>query len=717
MSASTREGGGRTLRRIGRLVRKEVSTILRDRRTIITLVLMPLLLYPLLSIVFRGFLLASSLEVPKEPTYRVNFYSLAEVDAFRAQVQQGERLLARRPQAPGARPWKQLAWEMNTYSSEDTKAALLGGHVDLAIRVPGLARGPEAAPARAASYACEIVYVENSARSREIKEYVERCLAAANNDLAAHLLRVHAPGSFLLDPRPEALAQPESKEKVSLSVLVPLILILMTITGAVYPAIDLTAGERERGTLEILVAAPIPRLGLLFSKYLSVVTVAVLTGVVNLVAMTATLLLTPGLGQLVFGASGLSAVAVVQVFFLLLLFAAFFSAVLLTVTSFARSFKEAQAYLIPLMLVSLAPGIVSLFPGVRLDGPRVVVPLLNIVLLTRDVFLGEAQVGTAALVVLTTLVYAAAAIALAARIFGAEAVLYNEQAAWSDLVRRPPLARATPTVSSALLCLALMFPTSFVVVGVLGTSVDLPEGPKMAWRLLANLLLFCCFPLAVAWLRRVQPATAFRLTHPGIRGWVAAVLFGLCLWPFAPVLNEGLKALHLDTLSKLASAAVQGQFERWRGLSVVALVLCQAVAPAVLEELFFRGYLFSALWAAGTARTAIVGSALFFGLFHLIGAQVLVVEWGVTSTLLGLLLGWLSWRTGSVVPGMILHALHNSCLLLLAYYEPVLVREGWIAQGQETVPVLWLVVAGIGCVLAAAWMALACRGKPEAPPA
>ena len=138
---------------------------------------------------------------------------------------------------------------------------------------------------------------------------------------------------------------------------------------------------------------------------------------------------------------------------------------------------------------------------------------------------------------------------------------------------------------------------------------------------------------------------------------------------------------------------VEIQFEEWRAhLHVAAVVLGYAVAPAVLEELFFRGFLFSALRNAGTPRTAIVGSALFFGVFHLIG-QVVSVEAGVVSTLLGLLLGWLSWRTGTIVPGMILHALHNSCLVLLAYYKPVLIEEGWFDPGQPRVPVAVLLVA------------------------
>src|SRR5262249_57035274 len=122
----------------------------------------------------------------------------------------------------------------------------------------------------------------------------------------------------------------------------------------------------------------------LFAKYIAVLTVAVLTALVNLGAMAVTLHVS-GVGQVVFGA-GLTPLLLVQVLALLLLFAAFFSALLLALTSFARSFKEAQAYLIPLMLLSLLPGMLALLPGMELGGPLAIVPLLNIVLLARDLF-------------------------------------------------------------------------------------------------------------------------------------------------------------------------------------------------------------------------------------------------------------------------------------------------------------------------------------------
>ena len=245
--------------------------------------------------------------------------------------------------------------------------------------------------------------------------------------------------------------------------MIPLILILMTITGGVYPAIDLTAGERERGTLEILMAAPVPRLSLLFAKYVAVLTVALLTALVNLSTMMVTLVVS-GLGPIVFR-NGLTLEVLLSILALLVLFAGFFSAVLLALCSFARSFKEAQAYLIPLMLVSMGPGMLSLMPGIKLQGFLIIAPLINIVLLARDVLQGEANVLAASAVILSTSLYALAALALAARLFGAEAVLFTDQGTWADLWRRPAKASARATPAAALFCLALLFPAYFCDYG------------------------------------------------------------------------------------------------------------------------------------------------------------------------------------------------------------------------------------------------------------
>jgi ABC-2 type transport system permease protein/sodium transport system permease protein len=512
---------------------------------------------------------------------------------------------------------------------------------------------------------CKCLTLENSTPSSKMLRYFEERLARANaRSLEAVLRAVGDPASVRTEHVVLKEKHPEERPSfgtISMAALVPLILILMTITGAVYPAIDLTAGERERGTLEILVAAPIPRMGLLLAKYVSVLTVAVLTALVNLVMMTGTLLVT-GLGPILFGEERLSALLVVEVFGLLLLFATFFSAVLLTLTSFARSFKEAQSYLVPLMLVSLAPGIIGMLPGLELSGLLSVTPLLNIVLLARDLFEGRA-VPWAFVVVLSTFLYALAALAGAARIFGGEGVLYSEQTNWSDLFRRPAQPQSAATVTSALFCVALLFPLYFIAHFTVGRVEDLEL--RMGLTSLAAVFLFVVWPLLWGAFGRVQPLPGFQADRAAWRTYPGAILLGLCLWPFAAELTVLLREVGVQTLGPEHLAQVQEELQKWRQFSPAVIVLVYAVVPAVCEEFFFRGHLFSALRARIGPLGTVGVTAFLFGFFHLISG----VERFAPTALLGLVLGWICWRSRSIFPGIIVHACHNGFLVWLAYSQ------------------------------------------------
>ncbi len=714
-----------SLARLGRLVRKELSEILRDRRTIITLFLMPLLLYPLLSVAFQQFFLASAgqLDRKRGPEFRFGFATdeqgaaFARILAFAGRQEKASSApkIGAKESAPSLPRWK-------GYLAKDLEQSLREGTIDLAIRLPKetveLALEHQE-PSRDLTFACEVKYLKGTPLAQAALVYVERRFAAANN--RALEARLNLPGwqdpviLFLLART--ALEQPGGDSLVSLAALVPLILILMTITGAVYPAIDLTAGERERGTLEILVAAPVPRLGLLFAKYVTVVTISVLTALVNLVTMMFTLVFS-GLAPVVFGDKGLSPLLLIQLFGLLLLFAAFFSALLLSLTSFARSFKEAQAYLIPLMLASLGPGLIGMMPGLELEGPLAAVPLVNIVLLARDLVQGGADPGWATIVVLTTLAYAAAAIALAARIFGAEGVLYNEQTGWSDLLRRPTEARPTATVASAFWCLALMIPLHFALQGIFRLLFARAEGDppaSTAHRLgqfaaltVISLLLFVVLPGISAYLGRVRLGTGFGLKKAPLAGYVGGLVLGLSLWPLVFQILNWLLADKVEQLQKVFGSALEGLGrDRQTLLPIMIGVL---VIQALVEELFFRGYLFAALrerfqplGPRNQAWGTIGLSALLFGLFHVILEPTFGLERLLPSTLLGLVLGWVCWTTGSVVPSMLLHACHNALLNVLPLFSE-------IANGLENKPWPWL--AG-GTVASCMGMALVWLGQKK----
>jgi sodium transport system permease protein len=687
------------LARILRMARKELREILRDRRTIITLIAMPILLYPLMFVVFLQFApLASKVTSESGPKYRIGMMTRAEEDTFQNRLEIGKRALRRgngknvepamatkktrrfpehELQRDPNRPEPRNNEERSDLLAEMTQW-LYDGRIDLIVVIPNLdsvGAAPRNPPATDRWLPCRIISVSNSPTAREAIAYVETLLTAANEDNLKARLNVPGvtPRITMLTPELVTLEAIGSDGLISLAALVPLVLILMTITGAVYPAIDLTAGERERGTLEILVAAPVPRFELLAAKYISVVTVAVLNAIVNLVCMTITVKFSDVSG-LVAGLEGLTALLLVQIFALLLLFAAFFSAVLLCLTSFARSFKEAQAYLIPLMLASLGPGIMAMMPGLKLEGVLSVLPLVNIVLMARDLFEGGVDPVNGTIVVLTTLLYALAALALAARVFGAESVLYSEQSSWSDLLRRPDEPQKAASIPAMLWCLAVMVPIQFSLFALVRGVGAIPPLLNISLNLALNLLLFGLLPALFVFLGRVEIRTGLGLSMPRPAAVIAGLLLGASLWPLELwLLEQSVDAKMLEERFGLAADSLKQARESvgW-GMAIVGIV------PAILEEIFFRGLLFNALKARCGAWVTIGVSSLLFGATHVVLGGALGLERLVPSMLLGLILGTVCWHSGSLWPSMIQHVCHNAILLVGAPKE---IPWPWLAGG------------------------------------
>ncbi len=696
------------LGRLWRLTRKELSESLRDRRTLATLVLMPILLYPLLAIAFMQLYQSSHLE-QAAPIYRIGCVSKQEAVSLMHWWSTGRDHLVRRHMTPATTSRQssgghlQPMPDLQFFVPADLDRAVSSGLIDVGVRLRPPGRF-EANPAKPLRVECDLFYREDSAKARDAVHHLEILTADANASLIGRGLRLVGIRQRGDPVQIHAQALPDLTSKRSMMpVLVPLILILMTMTGAVYPAIDLTAGERERGTLEILVAAPVPRMLVLLAKYAAVFTVAMLTAIVNLGSMTLTLRAT-GLQQALFQ-THIGIVVLLEIFALLLLFAAFFSAVVLTLTSFARSFKEAQAYLIPLMLLSLTPGVMALMPDLELNGPLAVVPLINIVLLARDLLAGSASLTAAAVVVATTLLYALAAVSLAARFFGAEAVLSSDVSGWSDLFRRPTTPQPTAEPTSALLCLALMFPVFFLSMISMGRFVEDHPSAGLGLSALVSVVLFIGFPLVFAWLGRVRLTPALRLRIPSWQTCAAAALLGVCLWPLTHELILLMRQAGVGGISREFQERVKTMLLLWREQSPVLILAVIALLPAVVEELFFRGFLFSALLGNGEQPgRAVVLSAALFAAFHLLVGTIPTVERFLPSFLLGVVLAWLCLASGSVVPGMILHALHNGLLVLMGYYQPQLIERDWLSPADARLPVWLLAAASVGVVLGLGWV-------------
>jgi sodium transport system permease protein len=699
---------------LGRLAMKELRETLRDRRTIVTLLLMPLIVYPLLSLAFHRFLVLYF--EPETPAIRIGFASQDDLESFRMRILRGDQILSEAKEAEESSnedsddetrtgipsflgsgsqeladfpALKDLPLEGNIF--EDLEEELRRGRIDIGVETVE----------RDGVTTYQLFYHQGLPNSQRALRFAVERLRAVNESYGREALRrIGQPGYPA-----EFAKQPISAGAVggiSLAIVLPLILVLMTITGAVYPAIDLTAGERERGTLEALLASPVSRLGLLMAKYIAVVVVAQLTAIVNLFAMIMTVTIT-GLAPHLFPGGELSIIVILQVLGLLFLFAAFFSAVLLVLTSMARSFKEAQAYLIPIMMMSISPALVSLVPDVKLAS-WFHVPLLNMVLFARDLIEGTADPRYGALTVATTLIYTATAAAIAARLFGTDTVLYGSQSSWKDMFRRPPRPVDGPSFSAAMGALAVLFPAFFVTSGLL-SFLKLPTDTTLVVSGIATLFLFALFPVGYCAAYRIRLDKTFPLS-PHWAGILVAAIWGMSAWMFAHEILVVSDKYNMVMLDPEKFAAIEELLAKWRTLPLMLVLLSLAVAPGFCEEIVFRGMLFRGLEREFSPKAAWIWSSLLFGAFHMVSGNALTIERFLPSVLLGFFLGGLRMRTGSLLPGMFMHVLSNGLLLCAAYYRDELMEAGWGMTESEHLPATWLVGATVAVVLGAGILAM-----------
>ncbi len=690
------------------LITKELRETLRDRRTIITLLAMPILLYPMLGLGFR--FLAVQEFAQTNPEIRLGFATEQEAVWLRGVLERGDQLLeADSDSDPQAKVSPAVQYMMlENPDKAGLRNNVASGQADLGVRVRWKEKRLEQT-----SLDADVTFIRkaNSQFSQDAAAYVEERLQALELETLSQ--RVRQIDADFKPPIRQSTEWIEGEESSSAILgLLPLVLLLMTVTGGVYPAIDLTAGERERDTMETLMAMPIPKFRILLAKFVAVLTVTLMTGVMNLAAMTATVFAL-SLESTLFGEQGLTLVLGGQLFWVLFVFAVFYSAVLLVLTSSAKSFKEAQAYLIPLLLVSLTPGLVIFLPGWKLDQTTSIVPVINMLLLARGLFEGTATLLPAAVATVSTLLYSVGALALAARVFGADAVAVGSRGGWNDLWQRPESPQTRPECATVLVTMAALFPAFFVASGLLGRFA----GTSMIVRLISSgfltATLFAAVPIFVMIWRRVRLSSGLGIHGASPLAWIGAVFLGLSCWSWVFELVVSLQSWTLNSLDETKRQQVETLLQAWRAIPLPIVVFCLGILPGVCEEVFFRGFLMSGIRTQASGRVSILAAAVAFGVFHIVLAGGAAPERLLPSTLMGVILGWVAWSSGSILPSILMHCIHNSTLLTIASFRDELTGWGLGTVEQSHLPTTWLIGSlsgtALGCLLV--WLGSRARGS------
>jgi sodium transport system permease protein len=401
-----------SLRNIGIVYRKELIDSLRDRRTLISMIVVPLLVMPLLTIGL-GVLSIALVGVAMREVPRVMVVGGKDSPGVLAELNKMKDL-----EIVPAKP--DYAEEI---SSKKIRAA---------VEIPA---GFEARLAAGESSTVKIYMYEGELKSGFGADRLQRFFSK----LRDRAVREHLQARNL----PENLAHPfdivetnvASPQKVGGAVLgglVPYFVILLCLTGAMYPAMDLTAGEKERGTIETLLCSPVSRTHLVIGKFLMVLTASIATAILAITSMA----LSFGAGKQMLlsvtkGASDpalqitITAKGLISIFFVVFPLAVFFSAALLALSLFAKSFKEAQSYISPLMIIVVMPAIASLLPGVELTPVLALVPVLNTSLVSKEIITGTFHWNLIGLIFLSSSIYAGIAITIAVKLFQREDVLFR----------------------------------------------------------------------------------------------------------------------------------------------------------------------------------------------------------------------------------------------------------------------------------------------------
>lgn len=483
------------------------------------------------------------------------------------------------------------------------------------------------------------------------------------------------------------------------SMLFPFVLLIWSLTGAFYPAVDLCAGEKERGTLETLLTSPAERSEIVWGKLLTIMAFSIGTVILNLAALGATgiflLSRVPNLGPP-------PALSFVWMFLAMVPVSALFSALCLALAAFARSTKEGQYYLMPLFLITLPLVALPLSPSFELTLGNSLIPVTGIVLLLRAAIEGDYLEAFRYFgpVVMVTIACCWLAMRWAVDQFNKESVLFRESerfelGAWIRHLRRD--RELTPTVPAALMCGVLILILRFFF----GLAIS-PERVDPLMQVLVPQLVAIVFPaLLMTILFTRSPRETLLLKRPAAWSVPAVVLLAVCYNPVAQVLGGAVQQMY--PIPPAVEQAFQQLVGQLPGFWTTLLLF--AVVPAVCEELAFRGFILSGLRHLGRKWLAILLASLFFGLTHTIAQQQIM------ATITGLVLGFVAVQTGSLFPAIAFHLTHNGLLVAMSRLNASVIENNSVlrllfdvsAAGEPMLRWPVTIIGGVGSVLLLYW--------------
>ena len=419
------------------IFKKEIIDIIRDKKTLFMGIVLPLILYPLLMIIMTQIMTISMNSIENDD---INI-------AFEKYPSKELITLIKNYDSDGA---------INIVKSKNYKKDLEKGNIDAYVdikeknKIENYKIYIDSSKENSSTVNSKLEDIFNTYKEKKVKDKIEQLQLNVEETLEPVVYST-------ID-----LAKTEEVAGLLLGQILPLILIMGVLLGALYPAIDSMAGEKERGTLETLFTLPISNLELVMGKYMAVSLCAIVTAILNVVSILMTLIyiLSTGniSGQLLsnnFNISALSGPLFITLI-CICLFAMVISAVSMCVCSLAKSFKDAQNYITPVMFLVLIPSYASMIPNLNLDRTTSIIPVVNISLLIKSVLSNNANLSLIALVFISNFAFVILSVILLSKLFNSEEILFGNNRNFSFLEKRSNIKKGTmPSVSDGVILYSL----------------------------------------------------------------------------------------------------------------------------------------------------------------------------------------------------------------------------------------------------------------------
>ncbi len=391
---------------------KELLELARDRRTFFFTVFIPVFAMPL---IFAGFGFLSSSMFKQASTADMTYAIFGKEHA---------------PQLAERFANEKGFHEIVLASPDDIKTAIAAERIKFALVIPPGLSG------RLNTQQQGVIQLHyNSAATVDLtRKRVHAVIGNQNRELRERALSAFNLNqqqlAFALDPITlEDHSTADKREQMGAVVggMLPYVLLMVCLMAAMYPAIDTGAGEKERGTLETLLLAPVSRTAIVLAKFLMLFTVGLTSALLMIVSVG---LLLHFFGHAIGGdvvqmVRAIGVLDLTMVALMLVPTAAIFAAILLSLSIYAKSYKEAAGLISPLMLVTILPTLVALLPGVELNWTWAMVPLTNVSLAMKELVKGTMDYRMFSVILLSTTLTAGLLLALCRWWFNREQVLFR----------------------------------------------------------------------------------------------------------------------------------------------------------------------------------------------------------------------------------------------------------------------------------------------------